>query len=64
MARAPNRAAARPVSKNMLAFFDDLVASVEEELRIEPRQLRIAETAATYGEADDEEADEEDNDEE
>jgi putative DNA methylase len=49
-----------------LAFFDDLVAPVEEELRIEPHQLRIAETAATYGEAGDadEEADEEDNDEE
>ena len=49
-----------------LAFFDDLVAPVEEEPRIEPQQFRIAETAAAYGEAGDadEEADEEDEDEE
>lgn len=49
-----------------LAFFDDLGAPVEEEFRIEPQQLRIAEPAAAYGEAGDadEEAGEEDEDEE
>jgi hypothetical protein len=49
-----------------LAVFDDLVAPVEQAPRIEPQQLRIAETAAAYGEAGDadEEADEEDEDEE
>jgi putative DNA methylase len=49
-----------------LAFFDDLVTPVEEELRLEPQQLRIAETGAADGEAGDvdEEADDEDDDEE
>ena len=49
-----------------LAFFDELVAPAEEELRIEPQQLRIAKTTAAYGEGGDadEEAEEEDDDEE
>ena len=43
--------------RGKFAFFDELVAPAEEELRVEPQQLRIAETAAAYGEAGD--ADEE-----
>lgn len=42
-----------------LAFFDDLMAPVDEELRIEPTQLMIREAVALYGEAG--ETDEEDD---